>query len=93
LFKADKTTPYGGATIVVKLGAAEKRAVSSANGEFWLTPEQIGPPTNEMMGTTSASGCPTVQPMVTPLLTGSGDCNKGGCHAPGSATGVVYLNE
>jgi hypothetical protein len=93
LFKADKTTPYGGATIVVKLGTAEKRAVASANGEFWLTPEQIAAPTNEMQGKTDASGCPNVAPMVTPLVAGSGDCNKGGCHTPGAGQGVVYLME
>jgi hypothetical protein len=92
LFKGDKTTPLGGGTIVVKLGAAEKRAVSSANGEFWLTAEQIGPPTNEMQGKTDASGCPNVQPMATPLVAGSGDCGKGGCHAPVGGIGVVFLN-
>lgn len=95
LFKADKTTPYGGATIVVKLGTAEKRMVVSDNGEFYMVPGVAGldPPTNTATANTSASGCPNVAPMVGVLTQGGGDCNKGGCHTPGVGQGAVYLAE
>lgn len=93
LFQADKTTPYGGATIVVKIGAAEKRAVASDNGEFFMVPGVAGidPPSNTATGMTSASGCPNVAPMAGLLVQGGGDCNSAACHAPGSTQGVVYL--
>jgi hypothetical protein len=97
LYKADKETPYGGATIVVKLGAALKKTVVADNGEFYMVPGVAGidPPTNQMTATTSASGCPNVAPMVGALTQGGGDCNKGGCHAPlGSANpgnGPIFL--
>lgn len=93
LYKADKVTPYAGATIVVKLGSAEKKVVASDTGQFWMVPGVAGidPPTNTMTATTSASGCPNVAPMVGVLTQGGGDCNKGGCHAVGVGQGVVYL--
>lgn len=99
LYKADKTTPFGGATIVVKLGAAQKSTITSDNGEFYMVPGAAGidPPTNTATANTSASGCPNVLPMAGILTAGGGDCNKGGCHAPvGSANpgnGPIYLNE
>lgn len=93
LFKADKTTPYGGATIVVKLGTAVKQAIAADNGEFYLVPGAAGidPPTNTATATTSASGCPTVAPMIGALTQGGGDCARSGCHTPGVGQGVVYL--
>jgi hypothetical protein len=93
LYKADKTTPYGGASIVVKLGAAQKTAIAADNGEFYMVPGVAGidPPTNAMTALTSASGCPTVAPMVGVLTQGGGDCNKGGCHTPGVGQGAIYL--
>lgn len=93
LFKADKVTPYGGATIVVTLGAAEKRTIAADNGEFYMVPGAAGidPPTNAMTAITSASGCPNVAPMIGVLTQGGGDCNKGGCHTPGTGQGAVYL--
>jgi hypothetical protein len=80
LYKADKVTPYGGATIVVKLGSAVKKTVASDNGEFYMVPGVAGidPPTN-------------TQPMVGALTQGGGDCNKGGCHTPGVGQGAIYL--
>ena len=93
LFKADKTTPYGGATIVVKLGAAVKKTVAASNGEFYMVPGVAGidPPTNTATALTSASGCPNVQPMVGALTQGGGDCGKSGCHTPGVGQGSIYL--
>ena len=93
LYKADKVTPYGGASIVVKLGAAAKTVTVSDNGEFAMVPGVAGldPPDNAMTATTSASGCPNVAPMVGVLTQGGGDCNKGGCHTPGVGQGAIYL--
>ncbi len=95
LFKSDKTTPYGGATIIVTLGAAEKTTVTSDNGEFYMVPGAAGieAPTNTMPATTKATGCPTITPMGGQLLQAGGDCNKGGCHTPGAGQGAIYLQE
>ena len=95
LYKADKTTPYPGATIVVELGGAAKKVVTANNGNFWMVPGVPGldPPTNTMTAKTSASGCPNVAPMATLLTQGSGDCNKSGCHTPGVGTGAIFLAE
>ena len=92
LYKADKTTAYAGATIVVKLGTAEKQIVTADNGNFWMVPGVAGldPPTNTATATTKASGCPTVLPMAGPLTQGGGNCNSAACHAVG-AQGPVYL--
>lgn len=93
LYKADKTTPFPGATIVVKIGAAEKSVVAADNGNFWMVPGVAGidPPTNTDQGETKASGCPDVIPMVGKLTAGGGDCNKGGCHTPGVGQGAIHL--
>jgi hypothetical protein len=93
LYKADKTTPFGGATIVVKLGTAEKSVVTATNGNFWLVPGVAGldPPDNANTATTKASGCPDVTPMIGALTQGGGDCNKGGCHTPGVGQGAIHL--
>lgn len=93
LFKADKTTPFAGATIVVKLGTAEKSVTVANNGNFWLVPGVAGidSPTNTTQGETKASGCPDVTPMVGKLTQGGGDCNKSGCHTPGTGQDSIHL--
>lgn len=93
LFKADKTTPYGGASIVVKMGDKLAQAMAADNGEFAISPGAAGldPPTLQMTAMTEASGCPNVAPMVGLIVQGGGDCNSAACHAPGSLQGVVYL--
>jgi hypothetical protein len=93
LFKADKTTPYAGATIIVTLGSAEKKAVVSDNGEFFMVPGVAGldPPTNTMTATTKATACPSAPVAMGGVLTaGGGDCQKSGCHTPGVGQGVIY---
>lgn len=93
LYKTDKTTPFAGATIVLKLGTAEKSVVVADNGNFWMVPGVAGldPPTTILAATAKASGCPDVVPMVGTLTAGGGDCNKGGCHTPGVGQGVIHL--
>lgn len=93
LFKADKTTPYAGATIIVKLGSAEKRVVVADNGNFWVTPGVAGldPPSLMTRAQTSASVCPDTLAMVGTLGPGDGNCNKDGCHTPGIGQGSIYL--
>jgi hypothetical protein len=93
LYKADKTTPYAGGTIIVTLGSAEKKVTVSDNGEFFLVPGVAGldPPTTDMRASTKATACPSAPvAMVGTLGAGDGDCNKGGCHTPGTGQGVVY---
>jgi len=92
LFKADKTTPYAGGTVIVKLGNAEKKITAADNGEFFMVPGVAGmdPPTAAMRAQTSATACPTISAMAGTLGAGDGDCQKSGCHTPGVGQGVVY---
>ena len=91
LYKADKTTPYGGGTVLVQLGGALKKATAADNGEFYFVPGVAGldPPTNGTRASTKATACPNVTAMVGTLGQGDGDCQKGLCHVAG-AQGVVY---
>jgi hypothetical protein len=93
VYKADKTTPAGGATVIVKLGAAEKHVTVSDNGEFALVAGVAGidPPSNTAPANTSATACPSLTPMVGVLTQGGGDCAKSGCHTPGVGQGVIYI--
>ncbi|HEY5950272.1 MAG TPA: hypothetical protein VIV40_32485 [Kofleriaceae bacterium] len=93
LYKADKTTAYGGATIIVTLGAAEKKVTTASNGNFWLVPGVAGldAPTTAMRASTKATACPNILPMTGTLGAGDGDCNKGGCHTPGAGQGAIYV--
>jgi hypothetical protein len=60
--------------------------VSGTNGNFWWTLPVTFPVT------LIASSCPDMQPMTTMLATAAdGGCNKGGCHASGSANGRAHL--
>jgi hypothetical protein len=95
LYKADKVTPFPGATIIVKMGSAEKKVTSADNGNFWIVPGVAGmePPTNTMTGATEACAGPNSLKMVGILTAGGGDCNKGLCHTPGVGQGAVYLQE
>jgi hypothetical protein len=94
LFKADKTTPYAGATVIVKLDTAEKKTTVSDNGEFFLVPGVAGldpPVAGGMRASTKATACPTAPiAMGGTLGPGDGDCQKGGCHTAGTGQGVVY---
>ena len=95
LYKADKTTPFAGATIIIKLGSAEKKVTVADNGNFWMVPGVAGldDPTVAMRAQTSATSCPNILPMTGTLGAGDGNCAKSGCHTPGVAQGAIYLNE
>ena len=92
LYKADKTTPYAGGTVIVTLGSAAKKVTASDNGEFYMVPGVAGldPPTVAMRASTQATACPSIIPMTGTLGAGDGDCQKSGCHTPGVGQGVVY---
>lgn len=93
VYKMDKVTPAGGATVIVKIGAAEKHVTVSDNGEFALVAGVAGidPPTNTMFANTSATTCPNINAMVGVLTQGGGDCGKSGCHGPTDPQGVIYV--
>lgn len=79
------TTPLAGATIVVTdATGATLDLVSQQNGNFYTTaalafPIQV-----------SATRCPDTTPMIG-AVAAPGDCNAGGCHAPGSGAGPIHL--
>jgi hypothetical protein len=93
LFKLDKTTPYAGATIIVKLGSALNKIKVANNGNFWAVPGVAGidEPTAAMRASTSATSCPTVTLMTGTLGPGDNNCAKTGCHTPGAGQDVITL--
>jgi len=79
------TAPIAGATILVTDAAGTTaELVTQANGNFWTSEPLVFPVQ------VSASRCPDTAPMVG-AVAAPGDCNAGGCHAAGSATGRVHL--
>ena len=92
LYKADKTTPYAGATVVVTLGSALKKVTAADNGNFWLVPGLgLDPPTAANRAATKATACPSTPNLMSGTLgAGDGDCNKSGCHTPGTGQGAIY---
>ena len=93
LYKADKTSPYSGGTVIVTLGTAEKKVTAADNGEFFMVPGVAGldPPTINDRASTKATACPTAPTaMAGTLGPGDGDCQKGGCHTIGTGQGAVY---
>jgi hypothetical protein len=80
MYKADGTTPAGGATVVV----GTVQVVTGSNGNFYLST----PPT--FPTTTRVSSCPSNLPMNSQLqATGGGDCNN--CHHNGGLTTPMHL--
>lgn len=79
------TTPLAGATIIViDATGASFDMVTQENGNFWAT-EPLSFPVH-----VSATQCPDSAPMLG-AITAAGDCNAGGCHAAGTATGRAHL--
>ena len=79
------TTPLAGATIVVTdADGTVTELVTRQNGNFW-TNDPLAFPVR-----VSATRCPDTTPMIG-AVAAPGDCNSGGCHAAGSATGPVHL--
>ncbi len=77
--------PVAGATITVLDAAGQTFDMhSGTNGNFWSSTPVTYPLT------VTASECPTVTPMTSPVPSGGGGCNKGGCHA-GTPTGRIHL--
>jgi hypothetical protein len=69
------TTPVVGATVrVVDAAGNAIPLVTAQNGNFWTTAQITFPVT------VSASRCPDVKPMVSPVTQAGGDCNMAGCH-------------
>jgi hypothetical protein len=88
------TTPLGGATIFIKMGATEKKVITASNGNFFMSaaPAGIDIPTNANTATTKASDCaanPTAVPMSGALVQGGGNCNN--CHRNGGTTSPIHL--
>lgn len=90
---ATGTAPLAGATVFVKLGGKEVKALTASNGNFFITPGIGGleTSTNAMTGNTRVSGCPTVStPMVGALVAGGGNCNN--CHKLGAGAQAVPMH-
>jgi len=83
------TMPYAGATVLVTINGATKKAITATNGNFWFVPALVPSPTNAMTGSTSASGCPNTLSMSGLLVQGGGDCNN--CHRTGGTTSPIHL--
>jgi hypothetical protein len=79
LYKTGGTMPNPGATIRIKSGAMEAKAVADSAGNFYV---EVGVlPAMPFPANTFATACPTTTPMTTALTTGGGNCNAGvGCH-------------
>jgi hypothetical protein len=79
LYKTGGTAPNPGATIRIKSGTMEAKAVADSAGNFYV---EVGVlPAMPFPANTFATACPTTTPMTTALTTGGGNCNAGvGCH-------------
>src|SRR4051812_44801274 len=76
LYKTGGTMPNPGATIRVKSGTMEAKAVADSAGNFYV---EVGIlPDMPFPANTFATACPTTTPMSTALGTGDGNCNKDG---------------
>jgi hypothetical protein len=79
------TMPLAGATILVTdASGATTEVVTQQNGNFW-TNDPLAFPVR-----VSATRCPDTTPMIG-TVAAPGDCNSGGCHAAGGATGPIHL--
>jgi hypothetical protein len=85
LYDAAGTTALAGGTITVKdANGAMFDMIAAQNGNFY-TSQAIAFPI-----AVYASSCPTSTPMTAAVASGSGGCNKSGCHATGGQ-GHVHL--
>jgi hypothetical protein len=87
--------PKPGATIFVFINNKSIKMLSNMDGNFFL-PEGLGDaPSSTLTGKTTATLCPTIKPMGSSLIAGSGNCNNGGsCHGSVGAigaTGKIHL--
>jgi hypothetical protein len=81
----DAVTPKPGATIKVIAGGTTLTTVSDEDGNFYSTQ------TATLPGTTLATACPTLSPMVGQIqVSGGGNCNN--CHTlTGGTTTPIYV--
>jgi hypothetical protein len=85
LYNAGNTAIVAGGSITVKdANGAMFDMVSQSNGNFYTSQAIVFPIA------VYASQCPASTPMSETIATGSGGCNKSGCHASG-AQGHVHL--
>lgn len=78
------TAVVGGSITVTDAVGKTFDMVSQLNGNFYTTNQVTFPVT------VIASSCPNIQHMTGTIATGSGGCNKVGCHTAG-AQGYVHL--
>jgi len=91
---ATGTTPAGGSTIFITAAGKTKKLTADSAGNFFEDPQLLAAPTTQATGTTQATQCPTITPMVGTLVSGQGNCNQGGtCHGKvdGGTEGVIHL--
>jgi hypothetical protein len=84
VYKADGTTPNGGAAVRVVTGGTTLKGFADDAGNFFIT----GPIT--FPAQTNASACPDTTPMAGAIAQGGGNCNGGAaCHQAGGTQGVI----
>ena len=81
LYKTGGSMPNPGATIRVKSGTMEAKAVADSAGNFYI---EVGTlPAMPFPATTSVTACPTTTAMSSQLTAGppnGGNCSVGSCH-------------
>ena len=75
---AEGTAPSVGATVeLIDAKGKAVRLTTRRDGSFW-TDFRLTPPVRAR-----GSRCPSAAEMKTPIDSGGGNCNQGGCHSPG----------
>ena len=92
LYLADGVTPSAGATVrFFPAGSTTPiTALTDLAGNFNFSAIQIND--GSFPAKTEVTVCPSTKPMVAQVLTSSlvgGNCNSGGCHAPGGTQGPI----
>ena len=97
LYGQDGVTPNTGATVsITSVGGSTRLITTDTVGNFYLNAGQLSQPfpattTVTVCATGSTTG-PAPTAMVGPLQSSDGACSRSGCHAVGSAQGVIKLD-
>ncbi len=84
VYKADGTTPNGGAVVRVVMGSTTLKGFADDAGNFFITGAVTFP------ANTDTTACPDVTRMSGALTQGGGNCNGGAaCHQAGGTQGVI----
>ncbi|HET9991463.1 MAG TPA: hypothetical protein VFQ65_23195, partial [Kofleriaceae bacterium] len=87
---AGGATPAAGSTIFITSAGTTKKLVADSAGNFFINPQLLAAPGNQITTNTQATQCPTITPMVGALVSGGGNCNAGGtCH--NGTEGKIHL--